>query len=155
MKHRAPKISLMRHRRGATLVESSVVLSVVLLILIGCLDLGLAVLNTNNLTDAAQQVSRSAVVRGKNTSQKLSVWGPASFSGTAASNGEPAAVAAANLIIMPKAKVNVLVEWPDGDCRDGDRVRTTLTYTQTMLVPGLFGLSSLPLTAVSTMRIVN
>lgn len=144
-----------RSRRGMALVETAVVLSVWLILLFGLLDLGLAVLNANDLADAAQQVSRSAVVRGSDSSPYFTAWGPASYGGTAASGDDIAAQVANVVTLMPRSKVNILVEWLDGDNDEGDRVRTTLTYTHPLIVPKLFGFSSCQLTAVSTMRIAE
>lgn len=144
-----------KRRQGAVSVEAAIVLSVFLLVLFGLLDLGLAALNSNNLKDVAQQVSRTAIVRGKNSGPQYSPWGPATYSSTAASGGEIATEAATALVIAPPTKVNILVEWPDGDSDRGSRVRTTLTYTHPMIVPGLFGISSIPMQAVSTMHISN
>jgi Flp pilus assembly protein TadG len=136
-------------------VESAVILSALLLILFGLLDFGLMALNVNNLADAAQQVARRAIVRGKNAASNFSVWGPTTYSGTAASGDEIASQAASSLVIMPRANVKITVEWPDGGCNEGQRVRATLTYLHPLVVPSLFGFPSRHLTAVSTMRIAN
>lgn len=155
MKRRSPASEKTQNRRGAVMVESAVVISVVLLILFALLDLGLATLNSNNLKDAAQQVTRAAMVRGSGASAISDVWGPATYSGTAAAGDEIAMQAAATLINIPKDKVNITVEWLDGGCDDGNRVRATLTYQHLLIAPQLFGYSSVKLTAVSTVRIVN
>lgn len=141
-----------RRRSGAALIESAVVLSVMLLVLFGVLDLGLAALHSNNLTDVAQQLTRAAVVRGKNATA-LTAWGPATYHGTGASAGEIGTLTAASLQIIKKEKVSITVEWLDGGNDDGDRVRTTLNYLHPFIVPQLFGFSSCQLKAVSTMRV--
>ncbi|MFX8976598.1 TadE/TadG family type IV pilus assembly protein, partial [Acinetobacter baumannii] len=68
-------------RRGVVAVESAVVLSVFLLVLFGLIDLGLAVLNYNNLREAAQQLTRVAAVRGSNAAPQYTTWGPATYNG--------------------------------------------------------------------------
>lgn len=144
-----------RRRRGAVMVESAIVLMVFLFIMFGVFDLGMAALNSNNLKDIAQQITRAAVVRGSDASGSLTVWGPNAYSGNAALNDEIAQTAATSVLIMPLAQVKIVVEWPDGDCGDYDRVRATVSYTHPLITSGLFGYSSLPLKAVSTQRIAH
>jgi Flp pilus assembly protein TadG len=144
-----------RTRRGVVAVEMAVVLSTFLLILFGLLDLGLVVLNYNNLRDAAQQVTRVAIVRGKDAAPQFAVWGPATYSGTAASGDEIASIVASSLIIMPNSQVQVQVQWPDGACAEGNQVRATLSYTHPLIAPSILGITSIQLTGVSTARIID
>ena len=149
------RLARTRRRRGATMVESAVVLSVLLVVLFGLLDLGLGVLNCNNLKGVAQQVWRAAIVRGKDASGQLTVWGPTTYQGTAASTDEIGVQAGKMLVMMKGNQVNVRVDWLDGGNSDGNRVRVTVTYSHTLLAPSLFGMTSIPLKAVSTQPIVN
>lgn len=155
MRCNKPRSDGRRNRRGAAVIESAIVLSVLVLVLFGLLDLGLMALNSNNLEDAAQQLTRRAMVRGKNAADRNPVWGPMTYQGTAASGDEIAAEVAVMILLMRRSDVDVTMQWPDGDNNDGHRVRVALTYRHFLIVPGLFGWQSRELRATSTMRIVH
>jgi hypothetical protein len=124
-------------------------------VLFGLLDLGLAVLNYNNLRDAAQQLTRVAAVRGSDAAPQFSVWGPATYNGTAASSDQIASVVSSALIIMPSSQVQIQVQWPNGDCAEGHQVQATLSYNHPLIAPSLFGISSIQLKGVSTATIID
>jgi hypothetical protein len=155
MQKSSASIRRLARRSAAAAVESAVVLSILLLILFCLFDLGLAVLNSNNLADAAQQLTRRAIVRGQSAAPNYAVWGPATYNGTAASGDEIAGHVAANILVMPCDQVQIKIEWLDGGCDEGDRVRAKITYLQPFMTPALLGIPSRQLTAVSTARIVQ
>ena len=144
-----------RRRQGAVTVETAIVLMVFMFILFGVFDLGMATLNSNNLKDVAQQITRAAIVRGSDASGTLTVWGASTYTGNASLSDEIAQKAAAAVLIMPLDKVKIVVEWPDGDCDNYDRVRATLTYSHPLIASGLFGYTTLSLKAISTQRIAH
>lgn len=143
-----------KDRRGAVLVEGAVVLSVLLLLLFGILDLGLAVARHDVLAATARDVARAAIVRGAAATPELVAWGPATYSGTAADSSEIAQAVVASLAVMTPAEVAVDVTWPDGGNQEGNRVRVELRYVhQGLTLLGLGG--GLNLRAESTMQIVH
>jgi hypothetical protein len=82
------------------------------------------------------------------------MWGPSNISGSAGDASEIAQTAAASLATMAPADVSIHVAWPDGDNREGSRVRVELQYVHHGLP--LLGLNGgLPLKAESTMQIVH
>ena len=53
-------------RRGATLLEAAIIIPVFLLFVLGTVDVGLAVLRYNILSQGARQGARTAMVHGEN-----------------------------------------------------------------------------------------
>lgn len=141
------------NRRGVTLVESAIVCSVLFVTLFTMLDLALAVLHYNSLSEAARRVARVAMVRGENKTSLGKSWGPATYTGTVADVSTMSDVARPILIAMTPADISILAEWPDGGNEVDDRVRITLTYPYEPLFTFGTGLSTLELSATSTMRI--
>ncbi|MBI1346363.1 hypothetical protein GC163_08735 [bacterium] len=140
-------------RHAAAAVESTIILVTFLMLILGMLDFGLAVLNRNNLEMAACRLARSAIVHGENSAAVFNPWGPDSFTGVANDGSEAAQVVSPVLAIMPKDDVQIHLDWPDGSNAVGQRVRVTMSYDHQPLFAGLFGTSTWNLRAVSTMRI--
>lgn len=146
----------LRRRRGVTLVESAVTLSITVLMLVALMDLGLATLQFNGLGHACRVLARAAATRGAESAGfGGTVLGPTTLAGNAGDGSAAAAVFASQLPTMQAAAVSYTVNWPDGDNGAGDRVHVTLRYTHQPLAPGLNFWGALPLTASSTMSIVN
>ncbi|MGC3969943.1 MAG: pilus assembly protein [Pirellulales bacterium] len=142
------------HRRGTTIVESAIGLSVLLLVLIGSLDVGLATARHDLLSTAARHLAREAAVHGDSASPERTTWGPATLVHTAGDGSEVAAAVAAVLPTMSANDVTVELEWPDGTNETGDRVVVRLSYVHQGAV--LLGLGNgLPLKSESTMRITH
>jgi Flp pilus assembly protein TadG len=142
-------------RSGATMIECAFALPVMLMLLFGMLDLGLAAARYNALSDAARRVARAAIIHGSLESTRTAAWGPQEFAGTAADNSPIAMAANAVLPAMPKDEVNIHVSWPDNNNSPGDRVQVEISYRHQPLLPRLFAWGPLTLRAVSTMQIVN
>ena len=140
-------------RRGAVLVEGAIVLGVALVIVFGILDLGLAVLHYNTISEGARRVARAAIVHGSEAEPETSTWGPAAFDGTAADQSQVAAAIQPVLIALDPAQVRIQVEWPAGDNQPDDPLRVTVTTTYRPILPLVVGRDSIELRAVSVMRI--
>jgi Flp pilus assembly protein TadG len=52
-------------RRGAVILEGAIVICVFLVILLGTLDLGLAILRNNTLSEATRRLARAASFQGE------------------------------------------------------------------------------------------
>src|SRR5579872_4566832 len=102
-------------RRGAVAFEGAVVIGVFLVILYGMLDLGLAVLQQNTLSEEARRLARAAIVHGSKASPKSTTWGPGTISGSASGSSEAAGVVSPVLIAMDPSSVQFTLEWLDGD----------------------------------------
>jgi hypothetical protein len=140
-------------RRGAALLEGTIVLAVFLTIIFAMFDLGLAVMRQNSLAESARRLARTAIVHGDLAPPEYTAWGPLQYSGTADDDHEIANAVRTGLITMSPADVTIDVTWPDGDNRSGDRVVVSLEYPHRTILPSLFGGSSLNLRAESTMRV--
>jgi Flp pilus assembly protein TadG len=139
-------------RRGATLVEGAIVLTVTFLLIFGGLDLGIAVTRYNALCEAARRAARCTVVHGSSATQ-LGSLGPTAMEFTAAADNDIADSFRYVLATMKPAEVNALVEWPDGGNQLGDRVRVTLEYDHHPVIPIFLGIGNLHLKATSTMSV--
>src|SRR5262245_42590854 len=100
-------------RRGATIVEGAIVLSILLLFIFGGMDLALAVLRYNALGEGACRAARCAVVRGK-TATQLGSLGPGKMEFTADASNTVADSFRFVLATMNPAEVHATVEWPEG-----------------------------------------
>jgi hypothetical protein len=134
-------------------VESAIVGSTLLLLILGMLDFGLAVLNRNNLEAAACRLARTAIVRGEHSDAEFTPWGPATYDGMASDGSDIAAQVSPYLAVMPANQVHIRLEWLDGNHMVGRRIRATLRYQHQPLLSGFFGTSTWQLQAVSVMRI--
>jgi Flp pilus assembly protein TadG len=140
-------------RRGAALVEGTLVLGVFLVIIFATCDLGLAVLRQNALAEAARRLARAAIVHGADAEPQLSVWGSSAYANNAAHDSEVGATVRPALISMRPASVQVRLTWPDAGNRTGQRVTARVSYDHDPILPYLFGGGPLALHGESTMRI--
>ncbi|MEQ9380124.1 MAG: TadE/TadG family type IV pilus assembly protein, partial [Pirellulales bacterium] len=128
-----------QQRRGATLIESAVVMFTLLLTLFGTLDLGRAVFSYVTVSEAARRVARAAIVHGEMADGQLGQWGPDLYEGTA-TDGTPIANTLVPLFAaLNEDEVQVRVEWPDNTNRPSDRVRVTVTQPYVSIVPLFLG----------------
>jgi hypothetical protein len=123
--------------------------------LFAMLDLGLAAVRFNALSEAARCVAREVILHGSMALDTPDAWGPGEFIGTAASNSDIVRPAQAVLPTMRLADVTVTVSWADSDNSPRDRVRVRMTYQHQPLIPVLFAWGPLDLRADAAMRIVN
>lgn len=142
-------------RRGAAAIETAIVLPVFLLIIIGLLDLGLAVFRYNTMAAAVRYGARQAIVHGAKAAPLRTSWGPNTYSGPANDASELAIAIQSRLFALDASQVQLTAEWPDGDNEPDHRVRITLRYQQRAIVPELLGYPPLNLEAVSVMRILH
>ncbi len=122
--------------------------------LLGMLDLALANLQNNMLTEGAQRVAREAMVHGSMAPPEDTAWGPTEYFGFAGDATEMAAAIRPVLATIEPSQASIRIEWPDGGNEPGQRVRVTVHYHHQSLFPFLFG-DHLDLTSVSVMRIAH
>lgn len=147
--------SITRPRRGATLIETAIVLPVSLLFLLGMLELTIALVRHTVVAEAARRVARSAIVHGASATKAQGHWGPAPIELHAADDHPAAACARDVLMTLDPAQVQINLRWPDGGNEPDDRVEVTIALVHQPLVtfPGLYG--QLNLSGRSTMRIAH
>ena len=148
-------------RRGASILEMSVVLSILVTTTFGMLDVGSGVFRYNVLNHAARQGARRAIVHGTLSSVE-GVWGPTTIGPVAATTtGVPIVDGsgpnsndgiAKTLVGCDLAQTTIEVQWIDGGNNLGQRVRVTLTSPYK---PFMTFLTPVTITAASTMQITH
>jgi Flp pilus assembly protein TadG len=142
-------------RRGAAIVETALVLSVFLLLILGTFDLGIAVFRYNTLSQAARQGSRQAAVHGALAPPAMTAWGPTTYSGTAGDGSVYAQAVSPMLSAFTLTNVTIKLEWIDGGNALQQKVRYTVTTTFKPIVTSYFTSSTYTLSAASTMPIAH
>ena len=148
-----------RRRRGAAVLEMSIILSVFLVLTFGMLDLGLGVFRYHVLAQAARHVARRAIVHGE-LADRLGTWGPSTIEVTASGGGEPVVGAAGEgvqpmLIGCDLDQTHIRVEWLNGSNGFNDSVRATITSPYQPIMLFIFPNGAITLTASSTMDVAH
>jgi Flp pilus assembly protein TadG len=145
----------MQRRRGATAVESALVLPVLFAVLFAILDLGIAATRYNAIAEVAHRVARETVLHGSLAENAANVWGPDEYNGTLADGSAKVATAVNMTPTMDPSDISVRVSWPDGDNSPRDRVQVDVAYDHVPLVPLFCPWGTLNLRSTATMHIVN
>jgi Flp pilus assembly protein TadG len=145
-----------RSRRGTTMVEIAAVLPIFLTLVLGSLDVGLAVYRRDALAQAARQGARQAIVRGSMASA-LGAWGPTGFTVSGTSTNSMVVAMRPFLAGFDLSAVTVHASWPDGgnDPALENRVQVTVSAPYRPLPFLGFSKVTYNLQATSTMRIVH
>lgn len=141
-------------RRGATLAETAIVLIIFLLLLFGMIDLGIMVVRSQSLSQAARNGVRAAIVRGE-YANVLGSMGPGEINGFASDSNAIAAAARPHLNLMNPADVALQATWLDGDNQEGSRVRVRLSADFTPISTFIFGSPTWTLSGTSEMHIAH
>lgn len=155
--HCVPRRSTRRSdRRGASAIESAFALPVFLLIVLGALDLGLAVFRQHQVTATAHFIARKAIVHGSRAS-KLGVWGPATRIGNAADGSEIGNLIASFMPGPQASQISYEVAWPDGgnEPRDNHRLRVRIAVNHQPIVTSIFGVAPMTLRSGVTTPIAH
>jgi Flp pilus assembly protein TadG len=153
-RHRGPR---RRSRdRGATLVEFSLTLSLFLTIVMGVLDIGLAVFRYHQLTDAARYLSRKAAVHGSQAST-LGVWGASTLQGSNGPSTPVGLLLSQRMVGVPTGTVQYTMFWPDGGnvAYHNDRVGVGLQMSYTPLLTSLVGIGPFTMSTSSIVPIAH
>lgn len=145
----------MRLRLGVTTVESALILTTLLFILMSLLDLGLCAFRFNALGSAAHRVARGLSIRGTLAPVGITPLGPDPYAGTAADSSDIVASLNGLVPTMDPIDVQVIATWPDGENRPRDRVEVQVQYVHQPISPVLLPWGPLTLTAESAARIIN
>ncbi|HUY87708.1 MAG TPA: TadE family protein [Pirellulales bacterium] len=144
-----------RSRRGAVMVETAIVMTALIALTLGAIDLQIGVYRYNTLSEAARHGARQAMVHGAMATAAQGIWGPGAYNGTAG-DGSPYANAVQPLLVgFPQDNVSIELEWLDGSNAVGKRVRYTLSTTYSPLLGFLIGYPTMTLQAASTMPIAH
>lgn len=155
MRNRKHRLKQQRKiRRGATLAETAIVLTVFLLLLFGLFDLGIMAVRSQSLSQAARNGVRAAIVRGE-YADVLGKMGPDEILGRASDDNAIAAAARPHLNLMNPADVQLQATWLDGNNQEDSRVRVRLSADFTPITTFIFGSPTWTLSGTSEMHIVH
>lgn len=136
------------------MVEFAITIMIFLVLVMGMLDLGMAVFRSHVVSYCARQGARSAIVRGE-YADKLGSLGPTTFTGKANASNPIAQAVGSHLMGVDPALVDVTAEWIDGGNKVEQRVRVTVTSTYTPIITFVFGSPTWTLRGSSTMPIAH
>src|SRR5438094_3008455 len=123
-----------RSRRGATIVEAALTLSILVTMIFGMLDLGLGVMQFNMISHAAREGVRQAMVHGK---YSQSPWSTVTNI-KASTPGNPVVDAIApQLIGCDLTQTTITLTWTTNEI--GQPVQVTIGTTYQPLLTYLFG----------------
>ncbi len=131
------------------------VLGVFLMLILGTLELSLAVLEVNTLSLATRHVARQAITRGTLCDSPMNSWGPQTITVKASQNHEIADAVRPLLVTMSPANVEITVTWLDGANAYDNRVKVLAKAKHQAILPMLTPWFVNDLQAVSTMRIAH
>ena len=148
-----------KHRRGAAVLEMSIILMTFLVLTMGMLDMGIGVYRYHIVAQAARFGARRAIVHGDRATQ-LGSWGTATIDVVANANGIPLVDGvddgiAPMLVGCDLSQTRIRVEWLEGGNSFEQPVRVTLTSPYTPLFSFIFPITAIELTASSTMGIAH
>jgi len=138
-----------------TVVEATIIGTVFLLLVLGMMDLSIALYHQHLLTHAAQDGARQAALHGSLAGPQGS-WGPEAIGPTNADQDGPLSEAIRPLLTgMDPAAVEVQAEWLDGNNEPGSRVQVTATTSYRPILTCWLSDRSLLLEGRATMRIAH
>jgi Flp pilus assembly protein TadG len=143
-------------QRGAVLVETAAALPVFLLLVLGTLDLGLAVARYNATAEAARTGTRLAIVHGSDAPPRMQAWNAALAATSIKSHVEPLMAGCG----VPADEFTVQVVYPtnaEGDDlnQPGQWVEVIVTTDYTPLMTAYFGSDPISMRSRSRMIIAN
>ena len=148
-----------KHRRGAAVVEMSIILMTFLVLTMGMLDMGIGVFRYHIVAQAARFGARRAIVHGDRATQ-LGSWGTATIDVVANAIGIPIVDGiddgiAPMLVGCDLSQTRIRVEWLEGGNSFEQPVRVTITSPYTPIFSFIFPITTIELTASSTMGIAH
>jgi Flp pilus assembly protein TadG len=144
-----------KRRRGATLVESTFTTLAFMGLMLGTVDMGVAIMRMHIVSEAARQGARKAIVHGSTMGNPLGKWGPTAFNGNGNSSDPIVASNVAYLTGLDPTQVTINVTWPDGNSKVESRVTYQVSTTWSPMITWVFGSPTYTLSATSTMQIAH
>jgi Flp pilus assembly protein TadG len=145
-----------RHRRGAAMFETALLLSAWLILLLGTLDLGMILFRHTIMQQIATKAVRLAMIRGANSTPQIASWGPVTVQVSLNQSQAVANLLRASTAGLDPAAFQVRMEWPDGGNQRDQRVMATVTSAQPTVLQSLLpGNGSFSMTSTALTRIVQ
>jgi hypothetical protein len=142
-------------RRGATTLETALVVGAWTMVFVGIFDAGVTTMRGNTAAHLARQAARMTIVRGSQAGPELPVWGPTTRTVNLADTSEIARTLAPHLRGLNASSFTLKLEWPDGNNDPDSRVRATVTSSYQPVITQVTGSGSIPMQAQCTMSIVH
>jgi hypothetical protein len=139
------------------MLESALVLTAFLMLVLALIDLGRGVFRFNQLSQAARMGARQAMVHGNLAPAGWNggPWGPTAIDCYADQAGTPIVDAVAPMLVACELdKTQIQVEWLNGSNAIEKNVRVTVTSPFQPIVTAFFG-GSINLSASSTVPIAH
>lgn len=117
-------------RTGVVAVESAIVLSVCVFLLLGFIETSLLLMRSNAISKAAQRTARTVRLSGQlcDTSSRL---GPQAMQCTAAADNAAARACRQALFLLSPSDVSISIDWSSADHRPGDPVLVSVSARHT------------------------
>ena len=117
-------------RNGVVAVESAVVLSVCVFLLLGFIETSLLLMRSNAISKAAQRTARTVRLSGQlcEASRRL---GPQSMQCTAAADNAAARACRHALFLLSPSDVSISIGWSRASSRPGDPVLVSVSTRHT------------------------
>ncbi|MFN9374316.1 MAG: TadE/TadG family type IV pilus assembly protein [Planctomycetaceae bacterium] len=144
-----------RCRRGATTLETALVVGTWTMVFVGIFDAGVTTMRSNTAAHLARQAARMTIVRGSQAGPELPVWGPTTRTVNLADASEISRTLAPHTRGLNAAAFTLKLEWLDGNNDPDSRVRATVSSAYHPVITQLTGLGSVPMQAQCTMSIVH
>lgn len=145
-------------RRGAATVELAIILLVFIVLVMGFIDVGMAIFRQQLLAEAAREGAREAIVHGKlaPAGYKGGPWGTGTVDVKASSTAHPIVDEIKPFLVrMDLEKTNIKVEWPENSNEIQKKVTVTVTTTYQPMITFIFGDTAIGLSASATMPIAH
>lgn len=130
--------------RGQTLIEFAITVPLLLILLVGTVDIGRALLAYNSIDNAVRDAAREAAVHGRGASVP---WGPT------ANDVRVRDLVRARAVGVVAQQLVVTSSWPDGNNASASEVVVGASYTFRPVAAELIGNFTIPMSASTRARI--
>lgn len=145
-----------RLRRGAAMVETALVLSAWMILLLGTLDIGMILFRHTVMQQIAERAARLAMIRGVNSTPQIASWGPATVRVRLHQSDPVANLLRPSTCGLTPSGFEVLLEWTDGGNQRDQRVTVTVSSAQDTILQSLLpGNGSFAMQSTALTRIVQ
>jgi Flp pilus assembly protein TadG len=139
------------------MIEAVLTTTALMMLLLGIVDMGVAVTRMHLVSEAARQGARKAICQGSLALSSLNggPWGSTAFSGNGNSSDPKVTVIQPYLTGLDLSQVTVNVTWPDASNATEKRVTYQVSTTWNPMMTWIFGNPTFNLSAQSTVPIAH
>ncbi|PQO38771.1 hypothetical protein C5Y96_02500 [Blastopirellula marina] len=137
--------------RGATMVETALVLMILFVTIFGIFEFGMTAIRQNILDEAAHRLARAGAIRGDGSS--LGEWGPETISSTLDAQADLLAEIGPAAYMLDTRRVNVEMSWQDSVATTNSELTVQVTSQHPLLLGALWGMDSILLSSRAVERV--